>query len=151
MAAAGGLGFPDESKYLSGESTSARCFVQGKKTARRGKRLNDGRLVQRHDAAKIANALMVLLPCRERVANVFENEEHWQIPHGGQIERFVKRAPVLVAPSSKYATVTPSFPCIRCASAAPTASGMPPPTTPLAPRNPCLSELTWCLPAMPLQ
>ena len=54
------------------------------------------------------------------------------------------KIPPWTAPSPKKTTATASDPESRAASAEPSASGTLPPTTPVAPRNPC-SRSTRCI------
>ena len=61
------------------------------------------------------------------------------------------KLPVLEAPSPKKQSTTRSVPCSFCASAAPTATGMLPPTMPVAPRLPCSTSAMCIEPPLPLQ
>ncbi len=61
------------------------------------------------------------------------------------------KLPVLDAPSPKKQSTTRSVPWSFCASAAPTATGMLPPTMPVAPRLPCATSAMCMEPPLPLQ
>ena len=61
------------------------------------------------------------------------------------------KAPVLLPPSPKNATVTRSLPRIFCARPAPVAMGTPAPTMPLAPRIPSSKSAMCMEPPLPWQ
>ena len=54
---------------------------------------------------------------------VLAHENHRQLPHGGEIERFVENAPMFVVPSPKKHTATCSVPRYCALHAAPAATG----------------------------
>ena len=61
------------------------------------------------------------------------------------------KIPPWTAPSPKKTTATASDPESRAASADPSASGTFPPTTPVAPMNPCAASTTCIEPPSPRQ